>query len=138
MGGSLRDALPVICYCRHQQAHQASPFCPLNHIRCFLSSALEFTTPVTLCNWRFPWVSPQIFISINTLPVYASSVPGLSQSHRGRPRSSHDAALCQNGKCIEALISIWTRFLCEMSRDLQPSAISVTFCPAPLSHRTGH
>lgn len=46
--------------------------------------------------------------------------------------------LAQNAKCIKAQTSIWTQFSCEMSRGLWSWAISVAFCPAPLSHRAGH
>lgn len=107
---SLGDALLFICCTRCQQWHWGSagpPRCPMNHIRCFLSSAPEFPVQLLSCNWRLLWLFLQVFVILSIPPPYASSVPRLSQSHCGRSSTFHDATSAQNAESVEAQMSIW-------------------------------
>lgn len=91
----------------------------INHIMCFLNSALEFHAQLLSCNWRFPQIFLQIFI--NTPPPYASSAHRLSQIHCERLRISPRAILFRNAKYIEAEMSILTLLLWNVQR---PAIIS--------------
>lgn len=95
-GDSLRDALLFICCTRCQQwswGSAAPPCYPMNHIRCFLSSAPKCPLQLLSCNWRLPWVFLQVFSRLSIPAPFASLRPRLSQSHCGRSSFSHHATL---------------------------------------------